>query len=211
MADVREIVGDLHPEGAGALGFVPDGLGRLVFEVCWTPSAPLLRNKLHEAVVGLVLPEIARQTRALVESSLDLQLACAALSWSRSPTQAQRMAVERARGRLAAVRALAWPRATLESLPTLTAAVVGEIAGRSHCQSCEGRGQMTVGELVVPCVDCGERGVVPVSDRKRAAAIGRDPAEYRRHWRPVYEWLLDRLRDAEQQASREVWSALVGT
>ena len=210
MANVREIVGDLHPEGAGALGFVPEGLGRLVFEVCWTPAAPLLRSRLHDAVVELVLPEIGRQTRAAIEAQLDLQLATAALAWSRAPTQAQRMEVERAKGRLGAVRALAWPRSTLESLPALTAAVVGEIAGRNHCPSCEGHGHLTVGELVMPCSACNERGVVPVSDRKRAAAIKRDPAEYRRHWRPVYEWLHARLWDAEQQASREAWAAMTG-
>ena len=210
MADIREIVGDLHPEGAGALGFVPEGLGRLVFEVCWTPAAPLLRSKLHDAVVELVLPEIGRQTRALIEASLDLQLASAAMAWSRTPTQAQRMEVERARGRLGAVRALAWPRATLESLPALTAAVVGEIAGRNHCPACEGHGHLTVGELVMPCSACNERGVVPVSDRKRASAIGRDEAAYRRNWRPVYEWLLRHLQDAEQQASRGAWAALTG-
>lgn len=210
MANVREIVGDLHPEGAGALGFVPEGLGRLVFEVCWTPSAPLLRGRLGEAVVELVLPEIGRQTRALIEASLDLQLASAALAWSRSPTQAQRMAEERARGRLGAVRAMAWPRATLESLPTLTAAVLGEIAGRNHCPSCEGRAELMIGELRVPCTACAGRGVLPVSDRKRALAIGRDEAAYRRSWRPVYEWLLRQLQDAEQQASREAWTAIAG-
>ena len=210
MANVRELVGDLHPEGAGALGFVPPGLGRLVFEVCWTPAAPLLRSRLHDAVVELVLPEIGRQTRAAIEAHLDLQLATAALAWSRAPTQAQQMAVERAKGRLSAVRTLAWPRSTLESLPALTAAVVGEIAGRNHCPSCEGHGHLTVGELVMPCSACNERGVVPVSDRKRASAIKRDPAEYRRHWRPVYEWLLRHLQDAEQQASREAWAAMTG-
>ena len=210
MTNIRERVGDMTPEQSGALGFVPDGLGRLVFEVCWTPSAPLLRSRLHEAVVELVLPELARQTRVLVEAHLDLQLAQAALAWSRSPTQAQRMSAERARGRLAAVRAMTWPRTTLESLPALVGAVVAEIAGRNHCPECAGRKEHLVGELVVPCAGCKGQGVLPMSDRSRALAIKRDPAEYRRKWRLAYEWLLDQLREAEAVAARETWTAMTG-
>lgn len=209
MSNVRELAGDLHPEGAGALGFVEPGLGRLVFEVCWTPSGHLLRGKLHEAVVELVLPEIGRQTKQLVEAHLDVQLAEAALAWSRAPKPEQRMAVDRARGRLGALRAQAWPRTTLESLPALTVAAVREIALKNHCACCEGRGQVLVGDLLTPCAACNSRGVVPMSDRKRAQAIGKNESVYRRHWRHAYEWLHAHLWDAEQQAARETVAALM--
>lgn len=208
MADVRELVGDLHPMGAGALAFVEPSLGRLVFETCWSPSGPLLRQKLRDAVVSLVMPEIGRQSRRLTVAHLDLQLAEAALLWSRSATEAQRAEVERCRRRLERARAESWPRSTIESLPTLTDAAIAEIAKRNLCPCCEGHGAVLSGELLMPCANCGQRGVVPISDRKRAANIGRAEPVYRRNWRPVYEWLHGMLWDAEQLAAREFRAAL---
>ncbi|MFH7416657.1 hypothetical protein, partial [Pseudomonas syringae group genomosp. 7] len=55
--------------------------------------------------------------------------------------------------------------------------------------------------LLVPCKVCGGSGLGPVSDRRRAAAIGRDESTYRERWRGVYEWLLDRMSEAEQEAA----------
>jgi len=80
--------------------------------------------------------------------------------------------------------------------------VIREIATRSHCPQCEGRGQRLVGELLTICDHCSGRGTLSMSDRKRAEAIGLDEAGYRRRWRPVYEWLLIRMQDAEIEAGR---------
>lgn len=92
----------------------------------------------------------------------------------------------------------------MDSLPTLTGAVLSEIAKANHCEACAGRGERLVGETVRVCTECGGRGIVPVSDRRRAAAIGRDESTFRSTWRPVYVWLLDKMREAEQQAGHEL-------
>ncbi|NBI37392.1 hypothetical protein FUT69_09615, partial [Xylella taiwanensis] len=55
---------------------------------------------------------------------------------------------------------------------------------------------------------CNGSGIVAMSDCRRAAAIGRDEAAYRRRWRGVYEWLLEQMRHAERQAALELHEAL---
>lgn len=195
---------------AGALGMIPAGLGREVLEACWWPDgAALRRHKLRDAVIALVEPEIRRQRNRLWEAGLDLQLAKQAAAWSGSGmTHEQRVALDQARSRYEQVQGQCWPKSTMDSLPTLTGAVLSEIAKANHCEVCTGRGERLVGETVRVCTECGGRGIVPVSDRRRAKAIGRDVAAYQRTWRPVYLWLLDQMRDAEQQAARELAGAL---
>lgn len=199
MSDVRELLGRLGPTNvrfdagrgggvadltnidiAGALGMVPAGLGREVLEAAWCPDvAAMRRHKLRDAVVGLVVPELQRQTRRLCEAHLDLQLAEAALAWSNSATAEQRRHVDRARQVLAQVRAETWPTNTAEHLPALARAAVDEIR------------------------DGGRR-----SDRSTAIAIGVDPADYPRRWRAVYVWLLQRMIDAEAAAAGQLAVAL---
>lgn len=229
MADVREMLARLNPttvkfdvgkgggmpeltniDIAGALGMVPAGLGREVLEACWNPDgARLRRHKLRDAAVALVEPEVRRQRNRLWEAGLDLQLAKQAAAWSGSGmTHEQRVALDQARSRYEQVQGQCWPKSTMDSLPTLTGAVLSEIAKANHCEACTGRGERLVGETVRVCTECGGRGIVPVSDRRRAKAIGRDVAAYQRTWRPVYLWLLDQMRDAEQKAARELAGAL---
>lgn len=229
MADPREILARLYPttvrfnvgrgggvpeltniDIAGALGIVQAGLGREVLEACWWPDgAALRRHKLRDAVIALVEPEIRRQRNRLWEAGLDYQLAKQAAAWSASGmTHEQRVALEQARARYEQVQEQCWPKSTMESLPTLTGAVLSEIAKANHCDACSGRGERLVGETVKKCDECSGRGILPVSDRKRAKAIGRDVAAYQRTWRPVYLWLMDKMRDAEQQAARELAGAL---
>ncbi|WP_329754599.1 hypothetical protein [Stenotrophomonas maltophilia] len=190
---------------AAALGMVPAGLGRELLEACWWPDgAALRRHKLRDAVIALVTPELQRQQRRLAEARTDLGLAEVCMGWGGAATAEQRANRDAAQQRLGRVKAQCWPISTLESLPTLAAAVISEIAKRPHCAACEGRGQAMVGELLVPCKVCGGSGLGPVSDRRRAAAIGRDESSYRERWRGVYEWLLDRFSEAETWAAREL-------
>lgn len=51
-------------------------------------------------------------------------------------------------------------------------------------------------------------GLEQLSGRKRAVAIGADDAAYRRFWRPVYEWMLERMRSAEHVAAEQFSRAL---
>lgn len=194
---------------AAALGMVPAGLGRELLEACWWPDgAALRRQKLRDAVIALVTPELQRQQRRLAEARTDLGLAEVCIGWGGAATAEQRANRDAAQQRLGRIKAQCWPISTLESLPTLAAAVIGEIAKRPHCAACEGRGQAMVGELLVPCKVCGGAGLGPVSDRRRAAAIGRDEAAYRRTWKPVYEWLLGKMVEAEQDAAWHMQHAL---
>jgi hypothetical protein len=194
---------------AAALGMVPAGLGRELLEACWWPDAAALRrHKLRDAVIALVTPELQRQQRRLAEARTDLGLAEVCIGWAGAATAEQRANRDAAQQRLGRVKAQCWPISTLESLPTLAMAVINEIAQRPHCVSCEGRGQAVSGELLMTCKVCGGSGLGQVSDRRRAAAIERDEAGYRRTWKPVYEWLLTKMVEAEQEAAWHMKHAL---
>lgn len=227
MGDIRELLGRLNPQTvkfdtgrggiaeltnqdiAAALAFVPAGLGREVLIACWWPDGGRLgRGVLMRHVVALVSQEWAVQGRQLAEARTDLGIAEAIAGWNGVVTGEQRRELERARARWECVRDRVWPKEMPAMLPTLTTAVLGEIAGRSHCERCEGRGETMAGELRVMCPACQGRGIVPVSDRQRAERIGRHVESYRRHWSGAYLWLLDAMLAAEQQAARHLAGAL---
>lgn len=187
---------------AAALGMVPAGLGRELLEACWWPDgAALRRHKLRDAVIALVQPELLKQQRRLADARTELGIAQVCMGWAGAVTAAQRAERDRAATRLGQVKAQCWPASTLESLPTLAAAVIDEIAKCSHCPACEGRKEVPSGEVRLQCKACEGSGVVPISDRRRAAAIGRDESSYRERWRGVYEWLLARMSESEQRAA----------
>lgn len=227
MANVRELLGRLNQQTirydigrgglpeltnqdiAAALAFVDPGLGRELLEACWWPDgAALRRRQLRDQVLALVQPELRRQWRLLEEARTDYGIAMACMGWGGAATAEQGREVERARLRLEAVQAECWPRSTMESLPTLALAVIREISHPSLCSECGGRGHRVAGELVTACSACSGHGLAPMSDRKRAAAIGRDESTYRAKWRGVYQWLLLRMRDAESQAAAQLAAAL---
>ncbi|MDG2524630.1 hypothetical protein P6166_04565 [Stenotrophomonas sp. HITSZ_GD] len=221
MADVRELLARLNPQTikfdigkgggapaltnqdiAAALAMVPAGLGRELLEACWWPDgAALRRHRLRDAVIALVAPELQRQQRRLADARTEVGLAEVCMGWSGTVTAEQRAERDRAAERLGHIKRQCWPRSTLESLPTLATAVIAEIAGCNHCTTCEGRGQAMACELLVTCKTCSGYGTVPLSDRGRAAAIGRDESSYREAWRGVYEWMLRRMQEAERDAA----------
>ncbi len=194
---------------AHALGLVPAGLGREVLQACWWPDgAALRRGPLRDAAVALVVPEIRRQQQRLLEARTDVGIVKACMGWTRATTSAQQAALRRAEERLDKLKAHPWPQATLEMLPVLVAAVVDELSTPQLCPCCHGQGERRVGALVKVCTACGGSGAVPASDRKRAAAIGRDESTYRTTWRGLYEWLLERMGVAERQAATQLQEAL---
>jgi len=227
MGNVRELMARLGPSTvkfdtgrggtpdltnqdiAAALGMVPAGLGRELLEACWWPDgAALRRHRLRDAVIALVTPELRRQQRKLADARTELGLAEVCMGWAGAVTAEQRAERDRAAHRLGQVKAQCWPISTLESLPTLAAAVISEIAKRPNCQACEGRGEVMSGELRVVCKICSGSGLAGISDRRRAISIGRDEAAYRRTWKPVYEWLLARMQEAEQEAAWHMRNAI---
>ncbi|WP_434428394.1 hypothetical protein [Xylella fastidiosa] len=194
---------------AHALALTPAGLGREVLQACWWPDgAALRRGPLRDAAVALVVPEIRRQQQRLLEARTDVGIVKACMGWTRATTSAQQAALRRAEERLDKLKAHLWPQATLEMLPVLVAAVVDELSTPQLCPCCHGRGERRVGALVKVCTACGGSGAVPASDRKRAAAIGRDESTYRTTWRGLYEWLLERMGVAERQAATQLQEAL---
>lgn len=227
MGNVRELMARLGPSTvkfdtgrggtpdltnqdiAAALGMVPAGLGRELLEACWWPDgAALRRHRLRDAVIALVIPELRRQQRMLADARTELGLAEVCMGWAGAVTAEQRAERDRAAHRLGELKVQCWPISTLDSLPTLAAAVITEIAKRPHCNECEGRGEVMSSELHVICSVCGGSGFVAVSDRRRAVALGKDESSYRERWRAVYEWMLQKCSEAEQDAAYRFTMAL---
>lgn len=226
MTDVRRMLARLNPatsrfevgsggaceltpqDVAAALAFVPAGLGREVLCALWWPEgARLSREALNEAIAEQQRAEFARRRQVLEVAQLELHCA------EEAAFLTNRVSID-ARVRAAGLRAKAdrakdqvWPWRP-EMHVVIRRAVLEELARPNLCPDCGGAGEMMLEALRVVCETCEGRGLLPVSDRARAARIGRDEAAYRRTWRPMYEWLLRLLSDAETKARRELASAL---
>lgn len=197
MADVRELLARLTPttirydtgkgggapeltniDIAGALGFVPAGLGREVLESCYLSDTVRPTRRLREIVMAMVREEWRRQGDQLIEAKTDLALARACMGWGGAITAEQRREAGRCRAKFEAVRAAMWQDATGERLPAILLAVLQDV----------GRGGM--------------------SDRGRAKAIGVSWAAYCDNWKPVYSWMLRQMLEAEQEAAGQLAAAL---
>lgn len=192
---------------AAALAFVPAGLGREVLEACWWPGGAMLRTtKLRDAVMGIAMPELGRQAKKITEASLDVQLAEAAISWSGRGATAEQMAgLQKARDRLARVRGSCWPQGVVQSLPNLAAAVIMEMTAANRCEACHGTG---VSAANLKCEECEGCGFDRLPDLRRAKVLKTDSRNFVRHWKPVYEWLMVKFRDAEADAASALGRAL---
>lgn len=227
MGDIRELLARLNPttirynvgsggtgglsnqDIAAALAFVPAGLGREVLIACWWPDGGRLdRKKLLDYILAAVRVEWRKQGEELQDARTGLGIAEVCAGWHGTVTPEQRRELDSARARFERVRDECWPKDLPAMLPTLTTAVLGEIARRNHCPDCEGRGDLLRGELRVKCDKCNGTGVVAITARSRAAFIDRDEASFRRNWSPVYSWLLDLLSDAEREAAQSLVRAL---
>lgn len=197
---------------AGALAFVPKGLGRTVLEAVYWPDGACRTRELRNAVHGLVMPELTRQLYRLQEAELDLQLTQAAVHWSRTGiTYEQQLEIDRARNRLESIREKTWPRNTLEHLPQIVKAIISELSCAVKCPSCSGRGEIERNDIPRQCDNCKASGYLFYSDRGRASLINCDHALYLRRWKIVYVWIFDKLLDAKYQASRHFENALYRT
>lgn len=227
MSDVRELLARLNPttvrydvgrggvpeltsqDIAAALGRVPAGLGREVLEACWWPDGAVRRpNGLRDAVYAHVLPEIERQGRELSDARTHRGLLHACAAWARGSNDQLRRELVAAEAHVEAVKLRCWPSSAWEMLPVIVRAVINEIARPEICPCCDGRRCIVSGELVVKCEACRGRGRQQISDRSRAAAIGRDESTFRAKWRPMYIWLLDELAAAETEAAWALGGAL---
>ena len=180
---------------AGALAFVPKGLGRSVLEaVYWPDGATLRSSELLDEVMKVVLPELARQAQQLCEASLDVQLIQMAIRYTRAnPTAIQQQALTRAQLRLDALKSVAWPKNTIERIPLIVKAITSELSGAIKCESCNGRGVVEHNGLFVICKRCNGVGCEKPCDRKRALEIQCNSVGYFNRWKRVYEWIYEKI------------------
>lgn len=185
---------------AGALGMVPDSLGReLLCHLWWPDGARLTRRDLHDKLAIVQFEEFDRLMDTLRAAQLAAHLAEHDGLGSRTKAQT----------RLEDVRAQMWPGIGPHTrYRFVREAVLAEMATPAICTACAGRGQILRETLVVVCATCNGIGRKQVSARRRATAIGCDESSYRRSWRLPYEYLLAYCVDAEDKAARLMKSAL---
>ncbi|WP_045769533.1 zinc finger-like domain-containing protein [Xanthomonas albilineans] len=220
MPNVRELLARLNPQTvkfdgsrgglpeltnqdiAGALGFMPAGMGREVLIAChWPDGARLSRRRISAMFRDLALTEWRKRLNRLTEARIDHGIAVSIRRWEGRETAEQRSEYYKTQARIDQARADLWPESLPEMLPAILAAIIEEIACPRNCPSCHGRGTLIAGELVVECEDCNGTGHAKNSDGWRAKKIGKDPANFRRDWKPCYDWLFETVRDAEAEAA----------
>lgn len=196
-------------EIAGVLAFVPRGLGRAMLEAIYWPKMARCTPDLRNAVVELIMLEIARQTRQLSDVQVDVQLVKAAIQWAkRGITAEQQHALHRAEQRLERVKAQTWPRNTIELLPKIVKAIISEISVGRRCDSCGGRGTVEKERYFSICKECKGTGKDRFCDRRRAISIGCDQKGYIRRWKTVYEWIFNKMSRVSRDAIADVLRAL---
>ncbi|WP_447898002.1 hypothetical protein [Stenotrophomonas sepilia] len=194
---------------AAALAFVPAGLGREVFIAChWPDGAALSRRRLDALFNHLAVTEWRKRINRAIDAKVTYGLAVALRQWQRAETAEQRAEVYRAQATLDKAKEEQWPESLPEMLPGLLRVIVEEIACPRNCGACQGRGTVLAGELVKACSDCDGTGHTKNSDGWRAKKLGKDPSNFRRDWKACYQWLFERIRDAEAEAARQMADAV---
>jgi len=226
VADIREMLARLNPANikfdigrggvpdltpqdiAAALAFVPAGLGREVFARLWWPDgARLSPHELDRQISNLVHAEALRRHNRYFEARSRLLQHEEMLHRLRHVRDDQRQELNRLAGAAEDAKRELWPHRP-EMHVVIREAVLDEIAHPALCATCEGHGTVMDDNLMVVCPACQGVRIVPMSDRARAARIGRDESSYRASWKLLYEWLLVRIRDAEAQAAAQFRAAL---
>jgi len=194
---------------AAALAFIPAGLGREVFIAChWPDGAALSRRRLDALFTHLALTEYKRREQRVMDARITYGIAVAIRNWNRADTAAERSEVYKAQSELDRAREEQWPDSLPVMLHSLLRTIVEEIAKPRNCGACHGRGTILAGELVKACGDCDGTGHTKNSDGWRAKKLGKDPSNFRRDWKPCYQWLFERVRDAEAEAAHQMADAV---
>lgn len=227
MANARELLARLNPttvkydigmgggtpeltaqDIAAALAMVPAGVGREVFCHLWWPEGALLtRERLHAAISQQIWRQVEAQWRKLTTARLELHIEQEGALSREAVTDEQRRRIATLEGRLSTAAGRCWPSDPY-MVTRVRVAVLAELSKPNHCATCKGRGEVMVKETKRICPTCSGRRILPLSNRDRARAICRDESTYRERWRPMYEWLWNRLNDAEQAAAQDFVRAL---
>jgi hypothetical protein len=180
---------------AGALGMIRDEFAREVFCAVWWPDgAKLMAKELDRIIAVMQFAEWKDRFERMLDAQL--KVAQAELRNDRREVYAARAALEHAKSEM-------WPALREDAYRLVRLAAVEELRTPKSCTGCQGRGTAAVGELVVTCEACDGSGVMPVSNRRRAASLRINESTYRRVWQPVYEWTYRRVSDAEHAGARE--------
>lgn len=226
MTNVRKLMARLNPancrfdvgsggEGglnaqdiAGALGMVPAGIGRDLLAWCWWPEgAKATTRELELAVLELLLHEHGRRADIELRARRRLTQAKAMAELQPAMTTSARREVNHCKLALEDARADLWPERH-DVLARIARAALAEVRDPAKCGTCSGRGELMVGAVLRECTACAGTGIKAASNRSRAEAIGRDESTYRNAWAPVFEWLMERLREEEARAAGRMAAAL---
>ena len=195
---------------AAALSFVPQGLGRSVMEAVYLQDSATQRGSaLLDDVMAVVMPKLTLQAQQLYEAVLDVQLIQAAIQWTRAnPTAVQREALAKAQQQLETLKMAAWPKNTIERIPQIVKAIIHEITENVKHPDCHNCAYFVTQGECASCSDCARITVIHHSYRKRAKAINCNEKTYLRHWKPVYEWLYQTMKEHYLRAGRVFKKAL---
>jgi len=227
VPDIREMLGRLNPTNirydtgkgggapdltaqdiAAALAFVKPGLGREVFARLWWPDgARLSPRELGRTISNLVHAEAARRHNRLQKARIELHIAEEDALSRRVSTDFERRTLRSLQMRVSHLKLQVWPYQP-EMHVAIREAILDEIARPNLCDQCGGRGTTMRDNLVVICGGCKGARILPVSDRTRAAKIGRDESSYRASWKGLYEWLFRQVADEEHKAACQFAAAL---
>lgn len=198
MTDPREMLARLNPTNvrfdvgrgggvpeltnidiAGALGMVPAGLGRDLMELLHGPD-PSKQDicRVFERVCKLAMDESFRRVGAHCEAKTLWGLSESLAGFHRNKTQETKQHLTDLKAKMHEAREKLWPERLHEVLPVMAGLLIGFMRG--------------------------ER----LSARERARRLGMDESTYRERWSDVYEWLLSKMLDAEQEAARDLGRAL---
>lgn len=191
---------------AGALGYVRhvDRLACEVFCRAWWPDGASLDGgrALRQAFAERLHAEIARRDRALHDARMALLAAQQVRRdhvVARTVTTQHSAEVDHQQSRVDAARRAAWPSHGQIVDRVLDAAIL-EICEPNTCPACEGTGEVRLERKVATCGECHGQGVLPVSDRRRAKAVGCSVSTYTTSfWRPMYEFAYNLLAESERR------------
>jgi len=226
--NVRELLARLNPKNcrfdigqggmptltdtdiAGALGMVPNGLGRdILIYLHWPEGARIDRKSILRAMAEATRAEMDRRDELVRIARLAYHIERENWAERAHHNEQHRRDMDRARGEHETAKLIAWPHDP-EMHARLRHSVLDEMSAPNHCRECAGRGERVVRMGVrASCPTCGGRGVIPVSDRQRADRLGRDESTYRRAWRSMYDWTWN-LLSLEEGRAAEAFAAALG-
>ena len=192
---------------AHALATIKSHIGRELFCHLWWPDgAARTYAELHTLLHRLLLNEYAARRQACEVAELDYHITeTTVVRWKAE----ERVALRRAERRRDQARLQRWPSA-LPVYSQVVDAVLDELKAPNHCAVCEGRGIVWEGELQIDCSTCDATGTMPVSNRQRAEAMGKNLSTYQAAWQKPYEWLYREAWLQEGRAAVQMRNFLFG-